>query len=76
MNPIFAAGLEVVVHKVFAGRDKDWLDVTGIVTRQAARLDRELVWSELLPLLELKEDLEGEPRLRALFATADRAGTP
>ena len=59
---------DLLVHKAFAGRDKDWLDVRGIVARQGARLDRELVWTELLPLLELKEDLETEPRLRRLFA--------
>jgi hypothetical protein len=57
---------DLIVHKAFAGRDKDWLDVTGIVVRQR-HLDRTLIWSELLPLLELKEDIETEPRLRTLF---------
>lgn len=67
---------DLIVHKAFAARDKDWLDVVGILTRQGSKLDRGLIWAELLPLLELKEDHEGEPRLRGLFATADRAGTP
>jgi hypothetical protein len=58
---------DLVVHKAFAGRDKDWLDIAGIATRQPA-LDRDLVFAELLPLLELKEDTTTEPRLRALFA--------
>ncbi len=57
---------DLVVHKAFAGRDKDWLDLGGIVIRQPA-LDRELVFDELLPLLELKEDTTTERRLRALF---------
>jgi hypothetical protein len=58
---------DLLVHKVFAGRDKDWLDVRGIVERQA-HLDLALIWAELLPLLELKEDATSEARLRALLA--------
>jgi hypothetical protein len=67
---------DLIVHKAFAGRDKDWLDVAGIVTRQGSHLDRRIIWDELLPLLELKDDSTAEPRLRALLATADRADTP
>ncbi len=59
---------DLVVHKVFAGRDKDWLDVRGILERQAT-LDEALIWTELLPLLELKEDRESESKLRVLLAT-------
>ncbi len=58
---------DLVIHKAFAGRDKDWGDIRAIVVRQS-RLDHELIWSELLPLLELREDSRTEPRLRALFA--------
>jgi hypothetical protein len=58
---------DLIVHKAFAARDKDWLDVEGIVERQGPRLDRELIWRELLPLLELKEDSSIEPRLRGLL---------
>lgn len=58
---------DLLVHKAFAGRDKDWLDVRGIVARQGPRLDRAQIWFELLPLLELKEDVETEDRLRKLF---------
>ncbi len=57
---------DLVVHKAFAGRDKDWADIRGIVVRQP-RLDRELIWSELLPLLELREDSSTEARLQALL---------
>lgn len=59
---------DLIVHKAFAGRDKDWLDIAGIVARQGSRLDRELVWYELLPLLELRDDREAEPRLRGMLA--------
>ena len=58
---------DLVVHKAFAGRDKDWLDVRGIVTRQGAALDRALIWEELSPLLELRDDATTEPRLRGLL---------
>ena len=57
---------DLIVHKAFAGRDKDWGDIRGIVARQS-RLDHELIWSELLPLLELREDAETEARLRRLL---------
>ncbi|HYN42788.1 MAG TPA: hypothetical protein VE129_13475 [Thermoanaerobaculia bacterium] len=58
---------DLVVFKAFAGRPRDWLDIEGIVTRQGASLDSAIVWRELLPLLELKEDEETEPRLRRLL---------
>ena len=58
---------DLVVHKAFAGRDKDWGDIRGIVVRQP-RLQHALIWSELLPLLELREDSASETRLRALLA--------
>ena len=58
---------DLVVHKVFAGRDKDWLDVEGIATRVGRSLDAALIWAELLPLLELREDTTSEARLRRLL---------
>lgn len=59
---------DLVVHKVFAARDKDWLDVDGIVTRQAGRLDADLIFQELTPLLELKGAPENAERLRSLLS--------
>lgn len=58
---------DLVVLKAFAGRDRDWVDVEGIVNRQGSRLDDTLVWRELLPLLDLKEDRDAAPRLRRLL---------
>ncbi len=57
---------DLLVHKAFAGRDKDWLDIRGILIRQGNVLDLPLVWRELLPLLELNDDTTTEGRLRAL----------
>jgi hypothetical protein len=57
---------DLVVHKVFAARERDWLDVEGILLRQGARLDVRQVKTELEPLLTLKEDGESGPRLWTL----------
>ncbi len=63
---------DLVVLKAFAGREKDWLDVEGIVVRQGNRLKTALVLRELEPLLELKEDSRSLARLQAIFErTAD-----
>jgi hypothetical protein len=58
---------DLVVHKAFAARDKDWLDIEGIVTRHGHVLDRTAIWDELLPLLELRDEPSIEPRLRQLL---------
>ncbi len=61
---------DLVVYKTFAGRDKDWLDIEGIVERQHRRLDQRRILQELEPLLALKETPEAADRLRALLAAA------
>lgn len=61
---------DLIVHKVFAGRDRDWLDVEGVAIRQARSLDAELIWFELRPLLELKEDTTAEVRLAEVLRRA------
>ena len=68
---ILTCGAEdLMVFKAFAGRPQDWLDIEGIAVRQAGRLDERLIWTELIPLLELKETPEDAERLRAIL---DRA---
>jgi hypothetical protein len=59
---------DLLVLKVFAGRDKDWLDVEGIVVRQADKLDRSLVRRELEPLLELNDKVS-LARLEKVFSS-------
>jgi len=46
---------DLIVLKTFAARSKDWMDVEGIIVRQAGRIDWSYVRSQLEPLLELKE---------------------
>jgi hypothetical protein len=58
---------DLVVFKAFAGREKDWLDIAGVVARQGQKLDRRLVWREVSPLIELKGAPEHAHRLRALL---------
>ncbi len=58
---------DLIVLKAFAGRAQDWIDIEGIIIRQSGRLATDLVWQELIPLLELKEDMHTEPRLRRLL---------
>lgn len=65
---------DLIVFKVFAGRDKDWLDVESVILRQGARLDETVVWGELTPLLELKDAPEDARRLRQVFARARGGG--
>lgn len=67
---------DLIVFKAFAGRAQDWIDIDGIVIRQCGRLDEELIWRELIPLLELKEDVQTEPRLRSLFEHGSASGSP
>jgi Nucleotidyl transferase AbiEii toxin, Type IV TA system len=54
---------DLVVHKAFASRDRDWLDIDGILMRQGAKLDARLIFQELRPLVELKQDDSIIPRL-------------
>jgi hypothetical protein len=54
---------DLLVHKCFANRDHDWVDVDGILARQWNKLDLKLVRTELKPLAELKEEPEIVARL-------------
>lgn len=61
---------DLIVFKAFAGRDKDWLDIEGVALRQAGRLQEDLIWRELQPLLQLKESPGSASRLRAALERA------
>jgi hypothetical protein len=54
---------DLLVHKCFAGRESDWVDVDGILARQRGKLDFDLVRRELKPLLELQEQPDKLERL-------------
>jgi hypothetical protein len=61
---------DLIVLKAFAGRDKDWLDIEGIVTRQTGRLDRQMILDEAGPLLELKGAAEEYARLTRVLGSS------
>ena len=63
---------DLVVHKVFAGRDLDWGDVERVLTRQHGKLDLPQIRSELKPLLELKGAPESLDKLERMRATVER----
>ena len=46
---------DLLVLKAFADRHKDWLDIEGILIRQADHLDWRYVRAQLEPLAELKD---------------------
>ena len=46
---------DLIVLKAFPSRPKDWVDVDGMLIRQAGRLDWNYVRRQLTPLAELKE---------------------
>ena len=50
---------DLIVLKAFAARPKDWVDVEGVIIRQAGKLDWDYIRRQLLPLTELK----GEPEI-------------
>jgi hypothetical protein len=67
-SPVLTCGAEdLIVLKAFAARERDWLDIEGVVARQGARLDERLIWQELTPLLELKGTPGDTGRLQALL---------
>jgi hypothetical protein len=63
---------DLIVMKAFADRERDWLDIDGILARQSTSLDRGYVRSKLGPLVALKEAPEILGKLEARFQA--RAG--
>lgn len=59
---------DLLVHKCFANREKDWLDVDGILGRQWNTMNLKLVRTELKALAELKEEPEIVARLEEKIA--------
>jgi hypothetical protein len=63
-----------VVHKCFASRDQDWIDVRGVLEKQRGKLSLAQIYGELTPLVALKEQPEIVERLRGLLEKV--AATP
>jgi len=63
---------DLVVHKAFAGRGRDWDDLESVLIRQHAKLDLSQIRTELKPLLDLKGAPEGLDRFEQTLATVER----
>lgn len=50
---------DLIVHKAFAARPQDWVDVEGVILKQRGVL----VWPQIWTELEVLADLKGEPEL-------------
>lgn len=59
---------DLIVHKAFAARPQDWVDIEGVVLKQRGRLQWAQIWSDLAELAELKDEPE-------LLAELDRIAT-
>jgi len=58
---------DLIVHKAFAAREQDWMDVSGIVERQGAEsLEWDQIMGELQALVPLKNDPKILERLAAI----------
>ena len=63
---------DLVIHKVFAARDRDWADVDSILARQHGRLNLAQIRKELAPLLELKEDSESLEKFERMVSEIEK----
>jgi hypothetical protein len=61
---------DLVVFKAFADRPKDWVDVEGILIRQAPTMEWDYVRTQLAQLAELKEAPELVDKLERLRRSA------
>lgn len=57
---------DLIIHKAFACRPQDWIDVRGIVARSGPQIDWEIVEQELTVLAQLKEEPEILDHLKAI----------
>lgn len=61
---------DLIVHKAFAARPQDWVDIEGVILRQRGQLAWPQTWAELRELADLKEAPE---LLTELARVAERA---
>ena len=67
---------DLIVHKVFAGRGRDWEDAESVFIRQHARLNIDQIREELRPLLELKGETNALNKLEQILVTVERRLRP
>ncbi len=62
---------DLVVHKAFAARPQDWVDIEGVLVRQRGRLDWPQLWTDLTELAALKEAPELTDELERVAQRAE-----
>lgn len=62
---------DLVVHKAFAARPQDWVDVEGVILKQRGHLDWGQIWTELIELADLKESPEILDQLERIAQRAE-----
>ena len=62
---------DLVVHKAFAARPQDWVDIEGVILKQRGELLWPQIWSDLAVLAELKEAPELLTELGRVAARAE-----
>ena len=67
---------DLVVHKAFAARPQDWVDVEGILVRQEGRLEWPQIWRDLTELAALKEAPELVSELERVARRAEAVVGP
>ena len=67
---------DLIIHKVFAARDRDWSDVESVLTRQHGRLNLGHVRTELPALLELTDDTVSLAKLETMIVTVAKRLEP
>ena len=67
---------DLIVHKAFAARPQDWVDVEGVILKQRGRLAWPQIWSELNELAALKEEPELLEALRRIITRAEQVIGP
>ena len=67
---------DLIVHKAFAARPQDWVDVEGVILKQQGRLDWSQIWADLEELAALKEAPELVEELERIAARAEQVIGP
>ncbi len=62
---------DLIVHKAFAARPQDWVDIEGVILRQRGQLAWPQIWSDLGELAELKEAPELLTELERIATCAE-----
>ena len=62
---------DLIVHKAFAARPQDWVDIEGVILKQRGQLAWSQIWSDLGELAELKEAPELLTELERIATRAE-----